>query len=249
MSLSLLEKKLQEHSLPNALCNKRYEEAKHIARTYARLENAMAVLTNVACDCSFICYGQLGYKLGIDIDNNETEVPSIWEKKIFERVHPDDLIEKYAWELKYLTFLETVAHSYKSQYMLQHVLRFKVSPSEYVYLRHRVIYLEYDPENHVVLTLCLYNATNNDSQHSPGIINTLTGSIVPTSNNEMLSLLSKREKEVLRLIASGLSSKMIAGSLCISTHTVNGHRQNIIKKLHVGNTSEAYSVAKQLGII
>ncbi len=249
MSLTRLEKKLQEHSLPNANCNTRYEEAKLIARTYARLENAMAVLTNVACDCSFICYGHLGNVLGLDIDNNETEVPSLWEKKILERVHPDDLIEKFAWELKYLTFLESIDSHEKSQYTLQHILRFTNATGEYVYLRHRVIYLDYDPESHVVLTLCLYNATDNDAQYAPGIINTLNGSVVSTSCNEMASLLSEREIEVLRLIGAGLSSKMIAQRLCISTHTVNGHRQNLIKKLHVGNTSEAYSVAKQLGLI
>lgn len=42
--------------------------------------------------------------------------------------------------------------------------------------------------------------------------------------------LSDREKEVLVLIAKGLSSKEIADKLCVSIHTVNSHRKNISHK-------------------
>jgi DNA-binding CsgD family transcriptional regulator len=44
-------------------------------------------------------------------------------------------------------------------------------------------------------------------------------------------LLSKREKEIIGLLASGKTSKEIAVKLYISTHTVNTHRKNINKKL------------------
>ncbi len=49
-------------------------------------------------------------------------------------------------------------------------------------------------------------------------------------------LLSKREKEVLKLIADGYSSKIIADMLRISFHTVNTHRQKIIEKTNAPNT-------------
>lgn len=42
--------------------------------------------------------------------------------------------------------------------------------------------------------------------------------------------LSDREKEVLLLVAKGLSSKEIADKLCVSIHTVNSHRKNISQK-------------------
>lgn len=42
--------------------------------------------------------------------------------------------------------------------------------------------------------------------------------------------LSDREKEVLILIAKGLSSKEIADHLCLSIHTINSHRKNITQK-------------------
>lgn len=49
--------------------------------------------------------------------------------------------------------------------------------------------------------------------------------------------LTKREKEILALISKGETSGEIARKLFISTATVNTHRQNLIKKFNVRNTS------------
>lgn len=46
-------------------------------------------------------------------------------------------------------------------------------------------------------------------------------------------VLSEREKDVLALVAKGLSSKEIADKLNISLHTVNSHRKNIVKKTNI----------------
>lgn len=49
--------------------------------------------------------------------------------------------------------------------------------------------------------------------------------------------ISKREEEVIRYIALGLSNKEIAESMSISAHTVISHRKNITHKLGVKSTS------------
>ncbi|HHT69071.1 MAG TPA: response regulator transcription factor [Firmicutes bacterium] len=46
-----------------------------------------------------------------------------------------------------------------------------------------------------------------------------------------LSLLTPREREVLKLIAQGLSNGEIASALFISQHTVKNHVSNIYRKL------------------
>lgn len=46
-----------------------------------------------------------------------------------------------------------------------------------------------------------------------------------------------REIDVIRCIAEGLSNKLIADKLKLSTHTVNTHRKNIMSKLGVNNTA------------
>lgn len=55
--------------------------------------------------------------------------------------------------------------------------------------------------------------------------------------------LSKREVEVVNLIATGLSSEKIGEQLSISIKTVSNHRNNIYSKLGVQNTAELISYA------
>jgi DNA-binding CsgD family transcriptional regulator len=60
--------------------------------------------------------------------------------------------------------------------------------------------------------------------------------------------LTKREKQILGLLATGLISKQIADKLYISTNTVNTHRQRIIEKLNVANTAEAINYFARIGL-
>ena len=66
--------------------------------------------------------------------------------------------------------------------------------------------------------------------------------------NHHLSL-TRREREILQLIAEGNTTKDIAEKLTISTKTVEAHRTNIIKKLNAHNVAEATRLAIQQGII
>lgn len=49
--------------------------------------------------------------------------------------------------------------------------------------------------------------------------------------------ITDRELDVIRLISEGLSNKLIADKLELSTHTVNTHRKNIMTKLDIPNTA------------
>ncbi len=61
--------------------------------------------------------------------------------------------------------------------------------------------------------------------------------------------LTEREREILTLIAEGLSSKMIAGDLSISLSTVETHRKALIKKLDVSNVAGLVRIAVQEGLV
>ncbi|MEJ6616030.1 MAG: response regulator transcription factor [Crocinitomicaceae bacterium] len=50
-------------------------------------------------------------------------------------------------------------------------------------------------------------------------------------------LISKRECEIITLIAEGFTNQQIADKLFLSSHTVNTHRKNIMAKLGVKNTA------------
>lgn len=69
------------------------------------------------------------------------------------------------------------------------------------------------------------------------------------SANHLRSILTTRERELLKLITEGYKNKEMADSLCISLKTVETHRTNLMKKLNVHNVAELISVAGEAGII
>ena len=64
-----------------------------------------------------------------------------------------------------------------------------------------------------------------------------------------LSLLTEREKEVLRLIAQGATGREIGFKLGISHKTADTHRENIKKKLHAETVAELVQCAIVFGLI
>ncbi len=61
--------------------------------------------------------------------------------------------------------------------------------------------------------------------------------------------LTAREQQILRMLAEGLTTKVIAASLCLSPKTVENHRANIMDKLDLHSTIELVRYAAKLGLI
>lgn len=61
--------------------------------------------------------------------------------------------------------------------------------------------------------------------------------------------LTQREREIIKLIAEGLTSQQMADQLFISPRTVETHRANVMKKIGVKNAVELVKKAQQLEII
>lgn len=61
--------------------------------------------------------------------------------------------------------------------------------------------------------------------------------------------ISRRETEVLALIANELTTKEIASKLFISYETANTHRKNLLEKMNVRNTAGLIRRAFELGIM
>jgi Response regulator containing a CheY-like receiver domain and an HTH DNA-binding domain len=60
-----------------------------------------------------------------------------------------------------------------------------------------------------------------------------------TQDDLLLDRVTRRELEVLKLAAQGMTNREIANSLCISTRTVQVHLSNVFSKLGVGSRTEA----------
>lgn len=68
---------------------------------------------------------------------------------------------------------------------------------------------------------------------------TVTARAVPSIGNESIQLLTKREMEILKLVAEGLTNEEIGKKIFISEKTVKTHLTNIFDKLKVNNRFKA----------
>lgn len=68
-----------------------------------------------------------------------------------------------------------------------------------------------------------------------------------TQNN--IPVITRREKEVLELIAAGMTNNEIARQLFISSTTVDTHRKNLLSKLGAKNTASLVRIAAQLKLV
>ncbi len=75
--------------------------------------------------------------------------------------------------------------------------------------------------------------------------------VVPAAavDSDELALLSNREKQVLELIADGLTGPAIARKLELSPNTISRHRERIMKKLNLHSISELVKFAIRTGLI
>jgi len=85
----------------------------------------------------------------------------------------------------------------------------------------------------------IHDLYNGGSPMSPFIARKVINSFQQPAINEVHSLLSLREKNVLELLSKGLLYKEIAEELGVGTETVKKHLKNIYQKLHVQNKIEA----------
>ena len=70
-----------------------------------------------------------------------------------------------------------------------------------------------------------------------------------SQGNSDLPMITKRESEILKLIADGLTNSEIADQLFISTFTVDSHRKNLLLKFNAKNTATLIKTVVSKGII
>jgi len=230
------------------------EECLQIVKAYAAIEQCVAVMSDLAANKSYICAGSFGSFFGL---SNKAQAPkvidSIWEEEIYQHIHPDDLFDRHLLELRFFHFLKGLPAKERLKYSTSCLLRASNGQNEWQHIRHRTLYLRSTPNNSLWLALCLYNPSEKQAAQvgiNGAIINNETGSIVAVERYQSCAkLLTKREKEVLQCVSEGLLSKEISERMCISLNTVNRHRQNILEKLNVRNSTEAVKVALAMRIM
>ena len=83
------------------------------------------------------------------------------------------------------------------------------------------------------LVTAIQKLVNHDEYYSPSISGKVKSWMKNPGYAGKASPITKRERQILKLIANGKTSQQIASSLKISKYTVDTHRKNIHKKLDI----------------
>jgi DNA-binding NarL/FixJ family response regulator len=75
------------------------------------------------------------------------------------------------------------------------------------------------------------------------------GAESPVTSNESKARLTRREREILRLVAEGHSNAQLARMLWVTEQTVKFHLSNVYRKLNVANRTEASRWAQVNGLL
>lgn len=99
----------------------------------------------------------------------------------------------------------------------------------------------------------IYAVNNGETYFCKTSLNSIMKNLVnkehSSTNDKQLRALSKREKEVLQLIAQELTTSEIAEKLCISFRTVESHRKNLLHKLSAKNTVGLIRTAMEANLL
>ncbi|REG96145.1 response regulator transcription factor [Flavobacterium aquicola] len=225
------------------------EDYKKLAASYVSIEQCVAVLSDFQADCSYIYAGNFGKFFGLP--SEDLFIDSAFEDCIFNKLHSDDVTERHALELHFFQYLKNLPEEEYRNYSTFSRLRTLNGEN---YINHRTMYLKKSPNGSILVALCLY-APSANLEFRTGIdgkiVNIQTGETITAEKYKpyVQTLLSKRELEILKFVAKGSNSDQIAAILNISVYTVRRHRQNIIQKMQVANTTEALRTAFVMGLI
>ncbi|PKP29022.1 MAG: hypothetical protein CVU01_02080 [Bacteroidetes bacterium HGW-Bacteroidetes-18] len=178
--------------------------------------------------------------------------------KAFEIMHPEDLAKMNEKEMLVVDFLlKEIPIEDLLLYKTVYMVRLKHKNGTYKTILHQFQVLSVSDDGKIQKTLCIHTDItylNIPINHKVSFISTKRPSCFFTyesgcfskENEGILNLekdcfkdiFSKREKEIIKLIAKGIKFNEIAKELFVSPHTINAHKKNILKKSACKNTPE-----------
>jgi len=177
---------------------------------------------------------------------------------IITLIHPEDLDFVMAAEKARTQKIQEIGVQQQLHHKTSYCFRMRMGDGSYHLFHHQAILLAKDEEKPFASVLHIHT----DIQH----ITTVNNKVVIISHigkrNDSykivlsedvfarhMSLLSKREVQVLELLSQGLSSRQIAEKLYVSAATVRVHRQHLLKKTKTTNTSSLIKKCIELKLI
>lgn len=163
-------------------------------------------------------------------------------------IHPDDKPFFLNFEYKVVEFFKKLPIHKVAFYKVQYDIRMKNKYGTYVRMLHQAVQIDYDEQNYY-RTLCFETDISHIKPEGVPCFSIIGLDGEPSYYNiqdvpiftKSYDIFTRREREILKGIIEGKSSKELSDELFVSIHTINAHRKNIIAKAGVKNPLELVS--------
>ncbi len=179
-------------------------------------------------------------------------------KTIIDQIHPDDLDFVLRAEEACINKIAEIGFQHQLYLKSSYCFRMQIANGCYHMFHHQAIHLEKDNDGRLQTALNIHTDIHHIIQTNNKIV-LVSGfgprndfyqmdlSISPSKN--CIPKLSRREMEILPLIAGGNSSPQIAEQLFISPETVRTHRKNLFRKTNTKNVGEFIRKCIEWGLL
>lgn len=170
-------------------------------------------------------------------------------------IHPDDLPVFLNYEAAIENFFNNITGNRLFRYKVQYDIRMKRADGQYVRILTQYVIFHHDADN--VRTFVIQTDISHlkkdprpilsfiGMDNEPSYLNVDVASIFRPTRE----IFTRRERDILRSLAKGMSSAEISEAFSISKHTVDSHRKNMLKKTQAKSTNEMIGVAFNKGWI
>lgn len=228
---------------------------------WERDKSILHQLSRIGHNCTFVVdvykcrytYASPNFVDLLRYDSHKIETLEKQGDYLESRIHPDDRTQLATLQITLSQFIYNLPFEQWNDYSNIYSFRMLNAKQQYIRVTSRHQVLEQDRNGKAWLILGNMDISPNQKNSETidcTVLNLKNGEIFsPLSSSPPSTNLTYREIEILRLIQKGLLSKEIADKLCISIHTVNIHRQNLLRKLGVQNSIEAIRLGQESGLL
>jgi DNA-binding CsgD family transcriptional regulator len=181
-------------------------------------------------------------------------------KEIIDLTHPDDIEFIIKAEQKVVQKMMEIGREHQLYLKASYCFRMKTAAGNYELFHHQAVLTQEDEQKNLIQSINIHTNINHITKENPytvlisgiGLRNDFHHIKIenpPAFENFSEVNLTKRETEILALIAKGYSGSEISKMLILSEHTVRTHRKNILMKTHSRNGKELLRKAFEWGLI
>jgi DNA-binding CsgD family transcriptional regulator len=171
------------------------------------------------------------------------------------KIHPDFLVGGLLMQQKGFEYVVQNKGIERNKIIVNIDGVYKKSNGEYFHFLQQIVCIESDATGHPLLCLSyIHDITYIKKEKTANLAITSPGEVKLWNFNfdkqtlEPIPTLSAQERKVLSYLGKGKNSKEIAGELHLSSHTIDTHRRNLLKKTNCLDTTGLVTYAKLVGL-